>query len=82
MWAKLKAGWASLPHVAQAAIVLFLGTAAGVVEPVIEDWAKGQVVCTVAVGACITGYVLSAVKAGILAVIGLYIPSSLGRKAS
>lgn len=76
MWQTIKDGWNKLPHLVQAAIVGFGGAAIGVLEPVIQNWASGQVVCSVAIGVCIKGYLVSAVKAGILAVMGLYVKSS------
>ena len=79
MWTKLVAWWDGLPHGVQAVIVAFGGAALGVVEPVVEQWATGTAVCTVAVGACVKAYALSAAKAGILAVMGLYIKSSFYR---
>jgi len=73
---KFLAWWNGLPHYVQAVIVAFGGGAVGVLEPVIEQWASGQPVCTVALGLCMKGYLVSAVKAGVLGVIGLYIKSS------
>jgi len=77
MESKLAAFWNGLPHQAQAVFVALGGGIIGVLEPVIEHWASGQVVCTVATGLCIKGYAVSALKAGILAVMGLYVKSSL-----
>jgi hypothetical protein len=78
MWTKLTAWWAGLPHQVQAVIVLFGGGALGVLEPVVQNWASGQAVCTATVGLCVRGYLLAAAKAGVAAVIGLYIKSSYG----
>lgn len=77
MWQKLVAQWDGLPHGMQAVIVGFGGGALGVLEPVIEQWAGGAAVCSVALGLCVKTYLLSAVKAGCVAVMGLYIKSSL-----
>lgn len=76
MGAKLAAWWNGLPHMVQAVIVAGGGAAIGVVEPVIEQWASGATVCTVALALCVKGYAISAVKAAVLAVTGLYIKSS------
>lgn len=76
MWTKLAAWWNQLPHGVQAVLVGFGGGALGVLEPVVEQWAAGATVCSVAATACIKGYLLSAVKAGVVAVMGLYIKSS------
>jgi hypothetical protein len=77
MWTKFSAWWNSLPHAVQAVIVAGGGAALGVLEPVVEQWASGTAVCTVAVGTCVKGYIISAAKAAVLAVMGLYIKSSL-----
>jgi hypothetical protein len=68
--------WNELPHQAQAAIVALGGGMLGVLEPVVQHWASGQVVCSIAVGPCMKEYAVSALRAGVLAVIGLYIQSS------
>jgi hypothetical protein len=80
MWSKISAYWDSLPHGTQAVIVAFGGGFMGVVEPVVEHWATGQPVCAIAVGACIKGYLVSGVKAGVVAVMGLYLKSSYHAK--
>ena len=80
MFDKIKAWWNALPHGVQAVVVLFGGGVIGVLEPVVEHWAQGQVVCTVAIGPCVVGYLVSAAKAGVLAVLGLYLPSSFHRQ--
>ena len=76
IWQKLAAWWNGVPHLWQAVMVAFGGGALGVLEPVVQNWASGVAVCSVAVGVCINGYLVSAVKAGVMAVIGLYIKSS------
>ena len=80
MWDKMAAWWNGLNHGVQAAIVAFGGGIVGVVEPVLQNWASGQAVCSVAVSACLKGYAISAVKAGVMAVLGLYVKSSLYHK--
>jgi hypothetical protein len=80
MWTKLTAWWAGLPHQLQATLTLFGTGALGVLVPVVQQWASGQAVCTVAAGPCVEHYLLSAAKAGVLGVIMLYVPSSLGKK--
>lgn len=81
MWNKIVAWWNALPHYVQAVIVAFVGAVVGALEPVIGQWAYGQQVCTVALGACLKAYLVSAAKAGILAVLGLYIKSSFHKPA-
>lgn len=76
MWTKLTAWWASLPHQVQAVLVGFGGGAGGVIEKVVEQWATGQVVCSGLVLPCLETYCISALKAGVIAVMGLYIKSS------
>ena len=76
MWQKLVAWWGGLPHTVQAVIVAFGGAAFGVLWNVVQQWASGQQVCAVALGPCVKAYVISAVKAGVIAVAGLYIRSS------
>ena len=82
MWQKIVNWWNGLPHWLQAIIFAFGGGLVGVLEPVIENWSKGQQVCTVALWPCVATYLLSGVKAGILAVIGLYTKSSLYHRES
>ncbi len=76
MGAKLAAWWNGLPHAVQAVIEAAGAGFLGVAEPVIQQWASGATVCTVALGACIKGYAISAAKAAVAAVLGLYVKSS------
>lgn len=68
---KLKAFWNSLPHAAQAVIVLFAATAAGSVANAINQ--PGA--CTSL--SCIGHYAKAGLSTGIAAVAGLYMKSSL-----
>ena len=80
MWTKLVAWWDGLPHGVQAVIVAFGGAVGGFLEPVVQNWASGQAVCTTPAWVCLRTYVISAIKVGVSAVIGLYIKSSLYHK--
>jgi hypothetical protein len=63
--------WNRLPHLVQAVIVLFAGTAVGSIAQAIETpnacWTL----------ACWHGYLITGGQAGVLAVAGLYLKSSL-----
>lgn len=76
MWDKLVAWWDKQPHLFQAVIVAFAGGIWGVLEPVVQNWAGGQSVCTVAAGACLKIYGISALRSGVAAVVALYVKSS------
>jgi hypothetical protein len=76
MWKRIAAWWSGLPHGLQAALVGFGGGALGVLEPVIQNWSEGKAVCAVAAAVCVKGYLYSAIKAGVMAIFGLYIRSS------
>lgn len=71
---KIRTWWNSLPHPLQAGIMLFAGAATGVIRHSIE----APDACMTA--ACIKGYLFSAVHAGVLAVIALYIPANFAPK--
>lgn len=75
MIAKIQAYWNSLPHALQAMILLFAGAAWGVLKHNLFDAPQA---CYTAV--CLRSYAVAALHAGILAVVALYIPSSLGKK--
>ena len=77
MTEKIAAWWNQLPHGVQAAIVAFGGGVLGFVEPILQDWASGTAVCQAPFWACVRGFAVSGLKAGIMAVMGLYIKSSL-----
>ena len=78
MWTSLKSWWASLPTWAQTTFVI-AGTAAGMVlVPVISQWSSGQSVCMS--GACWKGYLISAARAAVAAVLAHWIPSNFGNK--
>jgi hypothetical protein len=72
---KLQAWWNSLPHLWQAGILCFAGAAWGVLKHNLFD---AQQACLT--GVCLKSYAVAAAHAGILAVVALYIPSSLGKK--
>lgn len=73
---KLKAWWNSLPHPAQAAIMLFAGAAVAAVKHGFAD-AHG---CLTEV--CLKGYAWAALHGGVTAVIALYIPANLNKLAA
>jgi hypothetical protein len=68
---KIVGYWKSLPHPVQAAIMLFAGAASGVIKHAIAQ----PNACFTSV--CWHGYLASALHAGILAVVALYIPANL-----
>jgi len=76
MWTRIVALWNNLPHYVQAVIMAFGAGLFGVLWNVVKQWANGQQVCTVATWPCVESYLVSGVKAGIIAVIGLYTKSS------
>lgn len=69
---KLWAWWNSLPHPIQAAIMLFFGAATGVVKHTLSN----PQACMTA--SCWKGYLASALHAGLLAVLALYVPANVG----
>ena len=69
---KIRDTWNALPHPLQAIIMLFLGAATGVIRHVFQN----PNACTTA--SCWKGYLASALHAGFLAVIALYVPANLG----
>ena len=73
MLAKLKAWWNSLPHPAQAAIMLFAGAAVAALKHAFAD-AHGCLS-----KACLQGYAWSALHGGVTAVIALYIPANVSK---
>lgn len=73
MFSKIQTWWNSLPHAVQAAILLFAGAATGVIRKVIET----PDACMSLV--CWKAYVASAVHAGVVAVIALYIPANVAK---
>jgi len=78
MNAKLAAAWWNgLPHPVQAGIVAFGMGVLGFGEPILQNWVQGGAVCSAAFSVCAKGYLISALKAGIAGVMGLYIKSSL-----
>jgi hypothetical protein len=77
-WMTFENWWVSLPHWAQAALTLFGGATVGVLYPAVSAWANSQPVqlCAGATGwVCLKIVVINAIKSGVLAVIGLYLPS-------
>ena len=76
MWTALANFWSSLPHPVQAAVVLFGGDLGGAIYAGISS----PNACWTA--ACLGAYALTGLKTGIVAVLGLYIPSSLYQKTS
>lgn len=74
MLTKIRNAWNSLPHVAQAGIMLFVGASTGVIRHVLEN----PNACMTA--SCWKGYAASAVHAGVVAVVALYIPSNFGKQ--
>lgn len=73
MLVKVKALWNSLPHPAQAAIMLFGGAAVAVLKHKFAD-SNGCLT-----ESCLKGYVIAAAHGGIMAVIALYIPANFGK---
>ena len=69
---KLRDTWNSLPHPVQAVIMLFLGAATGVIRHVFQN--PNACMTT----SCWKGYLASALHAGFLAVLALYVPANLG----
>lgn len=75
MRVKLSKFWASLPHAWKTAIIAFGGAAAGVLgHAIIQPDA-----CLT--GACLHGYIVAAIAAGVTAVGPFYLPSPLRRTA-
>jgi hypothetical protein len=72
-FAAIAAEWNSLPHPVQAVVMLFVGAGTGVLRRSLEQ----QPACFS--GTCLKGDIISAIHAGALAVVALYIPSSLGK---
>ncbi|HEX3941373.1 MAG TPA: hypothetical protein VHX11_07825 [Acidobacteriaceae bacterium] len=73
MFLKLSQWWQRLPHPVRTLIVLFAGAASGVLKHALTQ----PNACMT--GPCLKAYAISAVHAGVLAVLALYIPSPAGR---
>lgn len=74
MFDKLKAFWNSLPHPVQGAIVLFGGASLGVIGSAVG----GEHSCLTL--SCWRQYFGDGFRAGVAAVVGLYLPLNRGPK--
>jgi len=72
MWNKITIWWSKLPHPVQAAITAFGSGVVGVAKPLLEQWSSGQAFCTT--HACLMNDLNSAIHAGVIGVVALYIP--------
>ena len=73
MFKKIRDSWNSLPHQAQATVMLFAGAAFGVMQ---HAFSSPEACYT---GPCLKGYIIAAAHAGVAAVIALYIPANIGK---
>jgi len=71
IFVSIRSWWTSLPHPVQAVIMLFGGAFTGVIRHVLQNPNACMSVD------CWKGYLFSAVHAGVLAVIALYVPANV-----